>query len=187
MQVADHRRASRAWIRIHTRQHLASNSLVADSRCRRHQRSGSRVSNTSSRPCPVWSRTWSTSSSTSSRSWFGSRSPTSQTLYLSAKGAGVVKAGTSRSRPELRSSTPIMHIATLQCQGRLEMEMTVAPGSGLPHRRFQQGLGSVDRGDPDRFHLLPVRKVCIPSREHPGRSDDQLRSPGARCRDQRRY
>jgi DNA-directed RNA polymerase subunit alpha len=53
-----------------------------------------------------------------------------QTVYLSAKGAGDVTAADLKLPAGVEVVNTDAHIATLSSSGRLEMEMTVAPGVG---------------------------------------------------------
>ena len=54
----------------------------------------------------------------------------SQTLYLSAKGAGDVTAAQLKVPAGVEIVNPDLHIATLSSSGRLEMELTVEQGVG---------------------------------------------------------
>jgi DNA-directed RNA polymerase subunit alpha len=82
-----------------------------------------------------------------------------QTLYLSAKGAGDVKAGDMKLPAGVEIVNPDLHIATLSASGRLEMEMTVAPGVGYRTADGNKGSSSVIGVIPVDSIFSPVRKV----------------------------
>jgi DNA-directed RNA polymerase subunit alpha len=82
-----------------------------------------------------------------------------QTLYLSAKGAGEVKAGDIKLPAGVEIVNPELHIATLSASGRLEMEMTVAPGVGYRTADGNKGSSSVIGVIPVDSIFSPVRKV----------------------------
>lgn len=83
-----------------------------------------------------------------------------QTLYLSAKGAGEVKAGDLKLPTGVEIVNPEAHIATLSASGRLEMEMTVAPGVGYRTADGNKGAGSTIGVIPVDSIFSPVRKVA---------------------------
>jgi DNA-directed RNA polymerase subunit alpha len=82
-----------------------------------------------------------------------------QTLYLSAKGAGEVTAGDLKLPAGVEIVNPDLHIATLSASGRLEMEMTVAPGVGYRSADGNKGASSVIGVIPVDSIFSPVRKV----------------------------
>ena len=82
-----------------------------------------------------------------------------QTLYLSAKGAGEVKAGDLKVPAGIEIVNPDLVIATLSSSGRLEMEMTVAPGVGYRTAESNKGSGSIGLIPIDSI-FSPVRKVA---------------------------
>jgi DNA-directed RNA polymerase subunit alpha len=82
-----------------------------------------------------------------------------QTLYLSAKGAGDVKAGDLKLPAGVEIVNPDLHIATLSASGRLEMEMNVAPGVGYRTADGNKGASSVIGVIPVDSIFSPVRKV----------------------------
>jgi DNA-directed RNA polymerase subunit alpha len=82
-----------------------------------------------------------------------------QTLYLSAKGAGVARAGDLKVPAGVEIVNPDLHIATLSASGRLEMEMTVAPGVGYRTADGNKGASSVIGVIPVDSIFSPVRKV----------------------------
>ena len=82
-----------------------------------------------------------------------------QTLYLSAKGAGEVKAGDLKVPAGVEIVNPDHVIATLSSSGRLEMEMTVAPGVGYRTAESNKGSGSIGLIPIDSI-FSPVRKVA---------------------------
>jgi len=82
-----------------------------------------------------------------------------QTLYLSAKGAGEVKAGDLKVPAGVEVVNGDQVIATLSSSGRLEMEMTVAPGVGYRTADSNKGSGSIGLIPIDSI-FSPVRKVA---------------------------
>jgi DNA-directed RNA polymerase subunit alpha len=80
-------------------------------------------------------------------------------LYLSAKGAGEVKGGDLKLPAGVEIVNPELHIATLSASGRLEMEMTVAPGVGYRSADGNKGSSSVIGVIPVDSIFSPVRKV----------------------------
>ncbi|MFP5331890.1 MAG: DNA-directed RNA polymerase subunit alpha [Acidimicrobiia bacterium] len=82
-----------------------------------------------------------------------------QTLYLSAKGAGEVKAGDLKVPAGVEIVNSDLVIATLSSSGRLEMEMTVAPGVGYRTAESNKGSGSIGLIPIDSI-FSPVRKVA---------------------------
>ena len=83
-----------------------------------------------------------------------------QTLYLSAKGSGDVTAGDLKLPAGVEVVNPDAHIATLSSSGRLEMEMTVAPGVGYRTADANKGGSSVIGVIPVDSIFSPVRKVA---------------------------
>ena len=82
-----------------------------------------------------------------------------QTLYLSAKGKGNVKASNLKVPAGVEVVNPDLHIAAMTSSGRLEMEMTVERGVGYrTAERNKQGdiIGSI----PIDSIFSPVRKVA---------------------------
>lgn len=83
-----------------------------------------------------------------------------QTLYLSAKGAGDVTAADLKLPAGVEVVNPDAHIATLSTSGRLEMELTVAPGVGYrtadANKSGQSSIGVI----PVDSIFSPVRKVA---------------------------
>lgn len=82
-----------------------------------------------------------------------------QTLYLSAKGSGEVKAGDLKVPAGIEIVNSDLVIATLSSSGRLEMEMTVAPGVGYRTAESNKGSGSIGLIPIDSI-FSPVRKVA---------------------------
>jgi len=82
-----------------------------------------------------------------------------QTLYLSAKGAGEVTAGDLKVPTGVEIVNPDQLIATLSSSGRLEMEMTVAPGVGYRTADSNKGSGAIGLIPIDSI-FSPVRKVA---------------------------
>ncbi|MFP4553950.1 MAG: DNA-directed RNA polymerase subunit alpha [Actinomycetota bacterium] len=83
-----------------------------------------------------------------------------QTLYLSAKGSGDVTAGDLKLPAGVEVVNPDAHIATLSSSGRLEMEMTVAPGVGYRTADANKSGSSVIGVIPVDSIFSPVRKVA---------------------------
>lgn len=83
-----------------------------------------------------------------------------QTLYLSAKGSGDVTAGDLKLPAGVEVVNPDAHIATLSASGRMEMEMTVAPGVGYRTADANKGGSSVIGVIPVDSIFSPVRKVA---------------------------
>ena len=83
-----------------------------------------------------------------------------QILYLSAKGAGDVKAGDLKLPAGVEVVNPDAHIATLSASGRLEMEMTVAPGVGYRTGDGNKGASATIGVIPVDSIFSPVRKVA---------------------------
>jgi DNA-directed RNA polymerase subunit alpha len=78
-----------------------------------------------------------------------------QTLYLSAKGAGNVTAKDLKLPAGVEVVNPDAHIATLSASGRLEMELTVAPGVGY---RTADG----NKGGSSTIGVIPVDSIFSP-------------------------
>ena len=83
-----------------------------------------------------------------------------QTLYLSAKGAGEVKAGDLKIPTGVEIVNPDAHIVTMSASGRLEMEMTVSPGVGYRTADGNKGASSTIGVIPVDSIFSPVRKVA---------------------------
>jgi DNA-directed RNA polymerase subunit alpha len=81
-----------------------------------------------------------------------------QTIYLSAKGAGDVTAKDLKLPAGVEVVNPDAHIATLSASGRLEMEMTVAPGVGY---RTADG----NKGGSSHIGVIPVDSIFSPVRK----------------------
>jgi DNA-directed RNA polymerase subunit alpha len=82
-----------------------------------------------------------------------------QTLYLSAKGAGEVKAGDLKVPAGVEIVNPDFHIATMSADGRLEMELVVEPGVGYRSAESNKGTGAIGVIPIDSI-FSPVRKVA---------------------------
>jgi DNA-directed RNA polymerase subunit alpha len=83
-----------------------------------------------------------------------------QTLYLSARGAGDVTAGDLKLPAGVEVVNPDAHVATLSASGRLEMEMTVAPGVGYRTADANKSGSSAIGVIPVDSIFSPVRKVA---------------------------
>ena len=83
-----------------------------------------------------------------------------QVVYLSAKGAGEVKAGDLKLPTGVEVVNPDAPIATLSASGRLEMEMTVAPGVGYRTGDGNKGASATIGVIPVDSIFSPVRKVA---------------------------
>jgi len=82
-----------------------------------------------------------------------------QTLYLSAKGAGEVTAGDIKVPAGVEIVNPDQLIATLSASGRLEMELTVGPGVGYRTAAEAMTVGAIGVIPVDAIYS-PVRKVA---------------------------
>jgi DNA-directed RNA polymerase subunit alpha len=82
-----------------------------------------------------------------------------QTLYLSAKGAGDVTAADLKVPAGVEIVNPDLHVATMSANGRLEMELVVAPGVGYRSAESNKGSGSIGVIPIDSI-FSPVRKVA---------------------------
>jgi len=82
-----------------------------------------------------------------------------ETIYLRAEGAGEVKAGDIETNPNVQILNPEIHLATLQEEGKLNIEMRVRPGRGYisADRNFELDL-PVGYIPIDAVHS-PVKKV----------------------------
>jgi DNA-directed RNA polymerase subunit alpha len=80
------------------------------------------------------------------------------TVYLSAKGAGDVTAADLKLPAGVDVINPDAHIATLSASGRLEMEMTVAPGVGY---RTADG----NKASSSHIGVIPVDSIFSPVRK----------------------
>jgi DNA-directed RNA polymerase subunit alpha len=83
-----------------------------------------------------------------------------QTAYLSAKGSGEVTAADLKLPAGVEVVNPGAHIATLSSSGRLEMEMTIAPGVGYRTADANKGGSSTIGVIPVDSIFSPVRKVA---------------------------
>ena len=81
-----------------------------------------------------------------------------QTIYLSAKGAGDVTGADLKLPAGVDVINPDAHIATLSASGRLEMEMTVAPGVGY---RTADG----NKASSSHIGVIPVDSIFSPVRK----------------------
>ncbi|HKX76570.1 MAG TPA: DNA-directed RNA polymerase subunit alpha [Acidimicrobiia bacterium] len=82
------------------------------------------------------------------------------TIWLTAKGPGEVTAGDLRVPSGVEIVNPDQHLATLSADGRLEMELTVAPGVGYRSADAnKQGSGTIGVIPVDSI-FSPVRKVA---------------------------
>jgi DNA-directed RNA polymerase subunit alpha len=80
-----------------------------------------------------------------------------QTLYLSAKGAGEVKARDIKAPAGVEVINPDLHIATLSSGGQLEVEMTVERGVG--YRTAEKNKAG------DMIGVLPIDSIFSPVRK----------------------
>ena len=83
-----------------------------------------------------------------------------QTLYLSAKGAGEVTAADLKVPAGIEVVNPDQLIATLSASGRLEMELTVGPGVGYRTAEASKNSGGAIGIIPVDAIYSPVRKVA---------------------------
>jgi DNA-directed RNA polymerase subunit alpha len=82
------------------------------------------------------------------------------TLYLSARGAGVVTAGDLKVPAGVEIVNKDAHIATLSASGRLEMELMVAPGVGYRTADSNKSGSSTIGVIPVDSIFSPVRRVA---------------------------
>ncbi len=81
----------------------------------------------------------------------------SQTLYLSAKGSGDVKAGDLKAPAGVEIVNGDLHLATLSASGRLEVELTAERGVGYR---------SADRNQKsDTIGVIPIDSIFSPIRK----------------------
>jgi DNA-directed RNA polymerase subunit alpha len=80
-----------------------------------------------------------------------------QTLYLSAKGSGEVKAGDIKTPAGVEIVNPGLHLATLSSGGQLEVELTVERGVG--YRTAEKNKGG------DVIGVLPIDSIFSPVRK----------------------
>ncbi len=80
------------------------------------------------------------------------------TLYLSAKGSGDVTAADLKLPAGVEVINPDAHIATLSSSGRLEMELTVAPGVGYR-------TADANKGGQTAIGVIPVDSIFSPVRK----------------------
>jgi DNA-directed RNA polymerase subunit alpha len=82
-----------------------------------------------------------------------------QTIYLRSEGAGDIKAGDIETNPNVQILDPEVHLATLQEEGKLNIEMRVRQGRGYvsADRNFELDL-PVGYIPIDSVHS-PVKKV----------------------------
>lgn len=80
-----------------------------------------------------------------------------QTLYLSAKGTGEVKAGDIKAPAGVEVINPDLHIATLSSGGQLEIELTVERGVG--YRTAEKNKAG------DVIGVLPIDSIFSPVRK----------------------
>jgi len=82
-----------------------------------------------------------------------------QTLYLSAKGAGDVTASALKCPSGVEIMNGDLHLATLSASGKLEMELTVEPGVGYRSAVKVPGTEAIGTIPVDSI-FSPVRKVA---------------------------
>jgi DNA-directed RNA polymerase subunit alpha len=80
-----------------------------------------------------------------------------QTLYLSAKGAGEVKAGDIKTPAGVEVVNPGLHLATMSAGGQLEVELTVERGVG--YRTAEKNKAG------DVIGVLPIDSIFSPVRK----------------------
>ena len=80
-----------------------------------------------------------------------------QTLYLSAKGSGEVKAGDIKTPAGVEVVNPGLHLATLSANGQLEIELTVERGVG--YRTAEKNKAG------DVIGVLPIDSIFSPVRK----------------------
>jgi len=87
-----------------------------------------------------------------------------QTVYLSAKGAGEVKAGDLKVPAGVEVVNGALHLATLSASGQLEVEMTAERGVG--YRSAESNSKS------DTIGVIPIDSIFSPVRKVAFRVDD---------------
>ena len=92
---------------------------------------------------------------------------------------------TSTCRRASRSSTPTLHIATLEKKTKLELYLTIGRGRGYRPGRGEQVARPADRRDPDRLDLLAGPPGRLQRRAGARRPEDRLRQADAGHRDRR--
>jgi DNA-directed RNA polymerase subunit alpha len=80
-----------------------------------------------------------------------------QTLYLSAKGSGEVRAGDIKTPSGVEVVNPDLHLATLSANGQLEIELTVERGVG--YRSAEKNKAG------DVIGVLPIDSIFSPVRK----------------------
>ncbi|MGZ8784670.1 MAG: DNA-directed RNA polymerase subunit alpha [Acidimicrobiia bacterium] len=80
-----------------------------------------------------------------------------QTLYLSAKGSGEVRAGDIKTPAGVEIVNPALHLATLSASGQLEVELTVERGVG--YRSAEKNKAG------DVIGVLPIDSIFSPVRK----------------------
>jgi DNA-directed RNA polymerase subunit alpha len=80
-----------------------------------------------------------------------------QTLYLSAKGSGEVRAGDIKTPAGVEIVNPDLHLATLSAHGQLEVELTVERGVG--YRSAEKNKAG------DVIGVLPIDSIFSPVRK----------------------
>ncbi|MGZ5382722.1 MAG: DNA-directed RNA polymerase subunit alpha [Acidimicrobiia bacterium] len=80
-----------------------------------------------------------------------------QTLYLSAKGSGEVRAGDIKTPAGVEIVNPDLHLATLSASGQLEVELTVERGVG--YRSAEKNKAG------DVIGVLPIDSIFSPVRK----------------------
>ncbi|WBT09227.1 DNA-directed RNA polymerase subunit alpha [Corynebacterium sp. SCR221107] len=79
-------------------------------------------------------------------------------MYLRAEGPGVVTAGNIETPADVEIHNPDLHLATLNEQGRLEIEMIVERGRGYVPATQYSGVTEIGRIPVDQIYS-PVLKV----------------------------
>ena len=86
-------------------------------------------------------------------------SETVKTIYIDASGEGIVTAGDIKADGEVEILNPDMHIATLNTDGELRMEMTLDHGRGYTsadrNKQHQQTIGVI----PIDSIYTPIQRV----------------------------
>lgn len=79
-------------------------------------------------------------------------------MYLRAEGPGIVTAGNIEAPADVEIHNPDLHIATLNEQGRLEVELVVERGRGYVPASMSSGNNEIGRIPVDQIYS-PVLKV----------------------------
>ena len=106
------------------------------------------------------------------------------TMYLRKAGAGAVTAADIAPPAGVEVHNPELHIATLNENGKIEMELVVERGRGYVSAVQNKDDRRRDRPDPGRLDLLPGAQGHLQGGGHPRRAAHRLRQADRGRRDQ---